>query len=205
MSKEVGVIGKLLAVDDLVLCKVLRDLGIPRRFLYMKNHLDMLRVVYGGQYTILIDNYSGDRICKVIREKGVKNDLTKAVLYLLLKTNNVYGKEIERYIHSGYHCGRMPLMEYLLQYGYRDHYTKEDVDKYMDIITSEEDLENGFMYMLLYDRYLVERADVENLINNATCSETDKTRLRMLKKRKNEKRTRSSKKTIKSREELEML
>lgn len=188
-------------VEDLInsfvsFSNILHGLDILKR----KNITDYYRVVYGGDYTILLNKGTGERVCSVKREKGEKNNLRKAVLYLVLKLKRVYGTEIEEYFHS-FEMTRYGLMLYLLQYGYHKNYTPEDVDEYMNYIQWEDDPEIGFMYIILLDRFGITKFVIDDLIGNAVCSETDKTRLRLVKKRKYEKHARS-KRTAKAREEI---
>lgn len=170
---------------------------------YLSIHIDLLRVVYGGDYTILLDKNTGERICKVKREKAERNNLTKAILYLLLKSQDVYGTEIEKYLENDC-CNYIGLMRYLLEYGERQSYTQKDVMEYHEMIEREVDPEVGFMYVMLLDRFDVKPEQIDILIKEAVCTETDKTRLRLAKKRKIKKHNRA-KKTAKSREELEKL
>ena len=166
-----------------------------------KKPFDRYRVVYGGQYTILLDKTTGKRVCSVKREKGDKNNLTKAVLYLVFKLKKVYGTEIENYFHT-FDMTRYGVMMYLLQYGNHKNYKPEDIDGYLKMIDRENDPEVGFMYMIMADRFNVKKEQIDILIENAICSETDKTRLRLSKKRKYEKHARS-KRTAKTRKEIE--
>lgn len=177
----------------------------PINKVYMAMHLRMLRVVYGGDYTILLDKKTGDRICRVKREKTERPNLTKAILYLLLKSEGIYGREIQGYFDN-YCYSYMGLMEYLLEYGSKSSYSRDDLRRYKEMIDNEDDDELGFLYVLIYDRFGINKEDIDILVKEAICSETDKTKLRKLKKRKIKKHSKVVKKnSVESREELEKL
>jgi len=157
--------------------EVLRFYELIRGLFKKKRLAELYRVVYGGKYTILLDNYTGERLDKVTREDNVRPNIYKAVLYLLLRYRGVYGTEIERYL------GKTPwtytgLMEYLLEFGFRPNYTHEDVLKLHELIEAEHDPEVGFLYILAYDRFGYTKDEIDELVKNATCSEKTSTKRR---------------------------
>lgn len=169
------------ALDDYH-CKVVNDLrAIVKKIFTPKPLSELYRVVYGGDRTILIDNKTGDRLEMVTREKKEYNNLYKAVLYLLLKYRGVYGSEIERFLFKT-PWTYIGLMEYLLEFGYRNKYTHEDVMKLHELVEAEEDPEVGFLYILAYDRFRYTKKEIDELVKNATCSEKTSTKRRKCKK-----------------------
>lgn len=172
-----------------------------KRYLY-----ENYRVVYGGRYTILLNKRTKERVCMVTRERGVKNNLYKAVLYLVARSRGVYGTEIQSYIDNG-STTYFGLLEYLLEFGYHRHYTKEELSRYDKIVHNEQDLEVGFLYVLLIDRFGYTKEELDKLVEEAVCSETTKTQLRMAKRIKKKTPSKTSTKTrhTKTREDLEKL
>lgn len=183
--------------------KIYKALFVPKRL------NELYRVVYGGKYTVLLDKYTGERLAMVTREDGKKNNLYEAVLFLLARFRGVYGTEIDRYIKSG--CTTyIGLMQYLLEFGFASKYTPEDVKKLHKIIEDEENPEIGFLYLMLYDRFKYKKDQIDELVKEATCSEKISTKRRKCKKayekKLKEKPIRKpSKKTAKSRKDLENL
>lgn len=182
---------------------------IIKKIFEKKRLSDLYRVVYGGNYTILLDNYTGDRLDKVTREKTVKPNLYKAVLYLLLRFRGVYGTEIERYLKNT-PWTYLGLMEYLLEFGFKNNYTHTEVLKLHELIEVEQDPEVGFLYVLAYDRFGYTKDEIDELVKNAICSEKASTKRRKCTKSYKEKLKehpikRPKRAAIKNREDLETL
>lgn len=191
--------------------EVVRFYELIRGLFKKKRLAELYRVVYGGNYTILLDNYTGtgERLEKVTREDGVRPNIYKAVLYLLLRYRGVYGTEIERYLEKTpwTYTG---LMEYLLEFGFRSNYTHEDVLKLHELVEAEQDPEVGFLYILAYDRFGYTKDEIDELVKNATCSEKTSTKRRKCTKVYKEKLKehpiqKSKRKKAETREDLEQL
>lgn len=183
---------------------------IIKKIFEKKRLSELYRVVYGGNYTILLDNYTGDRLEKVTREKTVKPNLYKAVLYLLLRFRGVYGSEIEKYLKNT-PWTYMGLMEYLLEFGFKNSYKHDEVLKLHALIEAEQDPEVGFLYILAYDRFGYTKDEIDELVKNAICSEKVSTKRRKCKKAYEKKlkehpiKKPKKEKTTKNREDLEQL
>ena len=180
-----------------------------RKIFAKKRLSELYRVVYGGKYTILLDNYTGERLDKVTREESVKPNLYKAVLYLLLRFRGVYGSEIERYFKNT-PWTYIGLMEYLLEFGFKNSYIHSEVLRLHELIEAEQDPEVGFLYILAYDRFGYTKDEIDELVKNATCSEKTSTKRRKCTKSYKEKLKehpikRPKRASAKNREDLESL
>lgn len=143
-----------------------------------------VRIVYGGGHTILINKKTGKRLCMVTRDKDDPEDLTRAVLYLLLKYKGLGGSKIHEWSSSmlvwvmlrmWYNFER-DFLYWLLDNAYHS-YSSNEADEIIHTIYYHKDSSNSlnsFLYFLCKDRYGIKREDIDALISEATCSEKQK-------------------------------
>ena len=158
------------------------------------------RIVYGGDVTVLISRIIPKcRIALVRREKGVKNDLEKAVLYLLLKRKQIGGNEFWKTYVDDYWVGydvrkkvdisdpvvQNKIYRMILNMNLFPGIMKtEDFvwDHIFALFRDSKDLETALLRLACgTNKY--DQDEIDELINNATCSEKEKTILRKAKKK----------------------
>lgn len=167
----------------------------------MRTLSESYRIVYGGDVTVLISKIIPKwRIAMVTREKGVKNDLEKAVLYLLLKERELGGNEFWKTYVDAYWVGYdvrkkvdisdpvvqniiLKMVLYMNLYS-RYRKTEEFVWAYIfPLFRDSKDLETALLRLACGGAYNFKQDEIDELINNATCSEKEKTILRKAKKK----------------------